>query len=52
MTEILSDIFTVIGGVVTIATVIVGFTPTQKDDAILAKVVAFLDYFSVVNPKK
>jgi hypothetical protein len=52
MTDLIADIFTVIGAVVTIATFIVGLTPTQKDDAILAKVVKFLDYFSVVNPKK
>jgi hypothetical protein len=52
MTELLSDIFTIIGGLVTVATVVVGFTPTQKDDAILAKIVKVLDYFSVVNPKK
>ncbi len=40
-----------IGAVVTCATVIVKLTPSQEDDALLAKVIKFLDYFSVVNPK-
>lgn len=39
------------GALVALATVIVKLTPTQSDDALLAKVVKFLDNFSVVNPK-
>ena len=44
------DILSIIGGIVSVATIVVKLTPSQKDDAFLAKVVALLDYFSVVNP--
>lgn len=44
------DVFAIIGGVVSVATIIVKLTPTQKDDAILAKIVKVLDCFSIVNP--
>lgn len=44
------DVLAIIGGVVTVASTIVKLTPTQKDDAVWAKVVAFLDFFSIVNP--
>lgn len=44
------DVLAIIGGVVTVASTIVKLTPTQTDDAVLAKIVAFLDFFSVVNP--
>lgn len=44
------DVLAIIGGVVTAASTIVKLTPTQKDDAVWAKVVAFLDFFSIVNP--
>lgn len=36
---------------VTMCSVIVKLTPTQRDDAVLAKVIKVLDYLSVVNPK-
>ena len=39
------------GTIVAVASVIVKATPTQKDDAILAKVVKVLDFLSVVNTK-
>lgn len=39
------------GGFVVFASAIVKVTPTQKDDAILAKLLAFLDYFSTVDKK-
>lgn len=39
------------GTIVAAASVIVKATPTQKDDAILAKVVKVLDFLSVVNTK-
>lgn len=45
------DILAVIGGLVTIASVIVKLTPTTKDDTALAWVLKVLDQFSVVNPK-
>ena len=44
------DVLAIIGGVVTVASTIVKLTSTQKDDAVWAKVVAFLDFFSIVNP--
>lgn len=43
------DILAIIGGVVTIASVIVKLTPTQKDDTILGKVISVLVYFSLYN---
>lgn len=46
-----SDILAVWGALVAAATVIVKLTPSQADDAILAKVVKIADWFSVVNPK-
>lgn len=39
------------GTVVAAASIIVKATPTQKDDAVLAKVVKVLDFLSVVNTK-
>ena len=39
------------GTIVAAASIIVKATPTQKDDAILAKVVKVLDFLSVVNTK-
>jgi hypothetical protein len=50
--DLINDLFTVFGYLVAAATIVVARTPTQKDDAILAKIVKVLDYFSVVNPKK
>lgn len=45
------DILATLGGLVAVASIAVKLTPTDKDDAVLAKVVKVLDYFSVVNPK-
>lgn len=45
------DILAVIGGLVTVASVIVKLTPTTKDDTALAWVLKVIDQFSVVNPK-
>lgn len=45
------EAFAVIGALVTAATIVVKLTPTQKDDAILAKVVSVLNYFSVIEAK-
>lgn len=44
------DILAIIGGAVGVATVIVKLTPTQKDDAVLAKVISVLAALSLVNP--
>lgn len=46
------SVFAIIGGVVSVASIIVKLTPTTKDDSVLEKVINFLDYFSVVNTKK
>ena len=44
------DILAIIGGVVTVASIIVKLTPTQKDDAFLAKVIKILAALSLFNP--
>lgn len=33
------------------ATIIVGLTKTKRDDAILAKIIGFLNNFSLLNPR-
>jgi len=52
ITQHYQDILAIIGAVVTLATLIVGLTPTTKDDEILGKIVRVLDYFSVLPVKK
>lgn len=47
-----TDILAIWGATVALATLIVRATPSQADDAFLAKVIKVVDYFSVVNPKK
>ncbi len=47
-----NDILSIVGAVVSLATLIVGMTPTTKDDEILGKIVRFLDMFSVLPVKK
>jgi len=44
------DILAIIGGIVTVASLIVKLTPTQKDDAFLAKVINVLAALSLFNP--
>lgn len=44
------DILAVIGGVVTVASIIVKLTPTQKDDNILSKIITILSALSLYNP--
>ena len=44
------DVLAIIGGVVTVASIIVKLTPTQKDDAVLAKVINVLAALSLFNP--
>ena len=46
------EVLAIIGGVVSVATIIVKLTPTTKDDEILDKIVSFLAKFSLVNTKK
>lgn len=44
------DILAVIGGIVTVASIIVKLTPTQKDDNVLAKIIKILAALSLYNP--
>lgn len=44
------SILAIIGGVVSVATIIVKLTPTQKDDNALATLIRILSIFSLVNP--
>lgn len=44
------DILAIIGGVVTVASIIVKLTPTQQDDAVLAKIISILAALSLFNP--
>lgn len=41
-----ADVLSIYGGIVAVCTTIVKFTPTTKDDAIVGKIINFLDYFS------
>jgi len=43
------EILAIIGGVVSVATIVVKLTPTPKDDAALAKVISFLSKFSLIK---
>lgn len=45
------DVFAIIGGVVSVATLIVALTPSTKDDEILGKIIAVLDKLSIVAKK-
>lgn len=47
-----TDILAVYGAVVAAASTIVKLTPSQSDDAVLAKVVGVLDFLSTVPVKK
>ena len=44
------DVLAVIGGVVTVASIIVKLTPTQKDDNVLSKIITILAALSLYNP--
>ncbi|MBQ8032570.1 MAG: hypothetical protein IJ266_01230 [Elusimicrobiaceae bacterium] len=46
----LKDILAIIGAVVTVASLIVKLTPTQKDDNVLAKIIQFLAAVGIFNP--
>ena len=56
MTEIISfiqnhwdELLAIIGGVVSVASIIVKLTPTTKDDNVLNTIINFLAKFSIVN---
>ena len=44
------DVLAIVGGVVTVASIIVKLTPTQKDDVFLSKVIKVLSALSLFNP--
>lgn len=44
------SVLAIIGGIVSVATIIVKLTPTQKDDNALATFIRVLSIFSLVNP--
>lgn len=44
------DVLAIIGGVVSVCSLIVKLTPTQKDDNILAKIIKLLAIFGIFNP--
>lgn len=46
------DILAIIGAAVSLATLIVAITPTQKDDALLAKIIKILAAIGLLNPDK
>lgn len=51
ITENYQQILFIVGSIVTTASSIVALTPSTKDDAILGKIVKFLEYFSIFNKK-
>lgn len=50
ITEHWKDILAVIGGIVTVASLIVKLTPTQKDDTVLEKIIKILAVLGIFNP--
>lgn len=44
------DVLAIIGGVVSVCSIIVKLTPTTKDDTILAKIIKLLAIFGIFNP--
>lgn len=46
------ELLAIIGGIISIATIIVKLTPTTKDDTVLDKIISILSKFSIVNTKK
>ncbi len=49
ITQHYDEVLQIIGAVVALATLVVKLTPTQKDDAFLAKVIKILSAFSLCN---
>ena len=44
------DILAIIGGIVTVASIVVKLTPTPKDDGILKKIITILAALGLFNP--
>ena len=41
-----ADVLSIYGGLVAVCTTVVKFTPSTKDDTVVAKIISVLDYFS------
>ena len=52
ITDHYNELLAIVGGIVSISTIIVKLTPTTKDDEILNKIINFLAKFSLVNTKR
>ena len=48
-TQHATDVLQIIGGVVSVATLIVKLTPTNKDDVLIGKIIKVLSAFSLCN---
>ena len=46
------ELLAIIGGIVSVASIIVKLTPTTKDDNVLNAIVNFLAKFSIINTKE
>lgn len=46
------ELLAIIGGIVSVASIIVKLTPTTKDDKILKYIIDFLAKFSIFNTKE
>ena len=46
------ELLAIIGGVVSIATIIVKLTPSTRDNEVLEKIINFLAKFSIINTKE
>lgn len=49
--SVIEHIIAVIGGIVTLASAIVKWTPTPDDDAILGKVISVLNFLAINKTK-
>ena len=46
------ELLAIIGGIVSIATIIVKLTPSTKDDEVLGKIINLFAKFSIINTKE
>ena len=50
LSEYWDDVLAIIGGIVTVVSIIVKLTATDKDDTVWAKILKVLSALSLVNP--
>ena len=50
LSEHWDDVLAIIGGIVTVVSIIVKLTATDKDDTVWAKIIKVLSALSLVNP--